>query len=308
MNIVHRQRERPAPARPRLRGRAGRNAAFGQSALASRLGSRVRDTEGLTYQIYSRFAQTDALDGVWLVNVNVAPQNLAKALSSTLDEIAKYAREGATDAEVAVQKNFFAGNYQVGLGSNAGVAAALVTAEKFGFGPALPRRVSRAIRAVTTAAGERRDAQALLARQAARGRGRRPGQRARLRRREEARLAFPDRSMRPPTRRAVALSAPLRAGAGRARLPGRQGHGDGPRARAPLRRGAARPGGAAQRRQADALRGHPVFVAQHATATCCRGCLAKWHGIAAGRPLAAEEEAHVVAAIARWLDRAAAPP
>jgi uncharacterized protein DUF4186 len=55
-------------------------------------------------------------------------------------------------------------------------------------------------------------------------------------------------------------------------------------------------------------RGHPVFVAQHATATCCRGCLAKWHGIAAGRPLAAEEEAHVVAAIARWLDRAAAPP
>ena len=24
-------------------------------------------------------------------------------------------------------------------------------------------------------------------------------------------------------------------------------------------------------------RGHPVFIAQHATATCCRGCLAKWH-------------------------------
>jgi hypothetical protein len=29
------------------------------------------------------------------------------------------------------------------------------------------------------------------------------------------------------------------------------------------------------------FRGHPVFIAQHATATCCRGCLAKWHGIAA---------------------------
>ena len=28
------------------------------------------------------------------------------------------------------------------------------------------------------------------------------------------------------------------------------------------------------------FRGHPVFVAQHATATCCRGCLEKWHGIA----------------------------
>jgi hypothetical protein len=50
------------------------------------------------------------------------------------------------------------------------------------------------------------------------------------------------------------------------------------------------------------FRGHPVFVAQHATATCCRGCLAKWHGIDAGRPLSADEQAHVVAAIARWLD------
>ncbi|WP_372584870.1 DUF4186 domain-containing protein, partial [Serratia marcescens] len=30
------------------------------------------------------------------------------------------------------------------------------------------------------------------------------------------------------------------------------------------------------------MRGHPVFVAQHATATCCRGCLEKWHGIPQG--------------------------
>ena len=50
-------------------------------------------------------------------------------------------------------------------------------------------------------------------------------------------------------------------------------------------------------------RGHPVFVAQHATATCCRSCLAKWHGIAAGRALAEEEQAHVVEAIMRWLGR-----
>ena len=47
--------------------------------------------------------------------------------------------------------------------------------------------------------------------------------------------------------------------------------------------------------------GHPVFVAQHATATCCRGCLAKWHAIPRGRELSAAERAHVVAAIERWL-------
>ena len=48
-------------------------------------------------------------------------------------------------------------------------------------------------------------------------------------------------------------------------------------------------------------RGHPVFVAQHATATCCRSCLAKWHGIAAGQELTDDEQAHVVSAIMRWL-------
>ena len=49
------------------------------------------------------------------------------------------------------------------------------------------------------------------------------------------------------------------------------------------------------------MRGHPVFIAQHATATCCRGCLAKWHGIEKGRQLGADEQRHVVDAIRRWL-------
>ncbi|HET7458658.1 MAG TPA: DUF4186 domain-containing protein [Gemmatimonadaceae bacterium] len=49
------------------------------------------------------------------------------------------------------------------------------------------------------------------------------------------------------------------------------------------------------------FRGHPVFVAQHATATCCRGCLEKWHAIPRGRELTDEEQAHVVAALRRWL-------
>ncbi|MFZ2029659.1 MAG: DUF4186 domain-containing protein [Vitreimonas sp.] len=49
------------------------------------------------------------------------------------------------------------------------------------------------------------------------------------------------------------------------------------------------------------MRGHPAFVAQHATATCCRSCLSKWHGIAPGKTLDQGERAHVIAAIARWL-------
>ena len=50
-------------------------------------------------------------------------------------------------------------------------------------------------------------------------------------------------------------------------------------------------------------RGHPVFVAQHATATCCRNCLARNHEIARGTPLTAEEQSYVVRVILRWIER-----
>jgi hypothetical protein len=49
------------------------------------------------------------------------------------------------------------------------------------------------------------------------------------------------------------------------------------------------------------MRGHPAFLAQHATATCCRGCLKKWHGIEKHRALTLTEIHYVVAVIRRWL-------
>jgi hypothetical protein len=54
-------------------------------------------------------------------------------------------------------------------------------------------------------------------------------------------------------------------------------------------------------------RGHPVFVAQHATATCCRTCLDRWHGIPTGRPLDDGEQAYVVDVICRWITLQYAP-
>ncbi|MGN6182810.1 MAG: M16 family metallopeptidase [Thermoanaerobaculia bacterium] len=127
------------------------NAALGQNSLSSRVGKRVRDTEGLSYNLFSRYLWSDVLPGVWLINVNVAPQNLEKALHSTMDEIRKFAKEGVTDAEVEAQKSFFAGNYQVGLGSNGGIALALVSAEKFGFGPKYLDEYPARIKKVTPA-------------------------------------------------------------------------------------------------------------------------------------------------------------
>jgi len=47
--------------------------------------------------------------------------------------------------------------------------------------------------------------------------------------------------------------------------------------------------------------GHPVFRAQHATATCCRNCLLKWHGISKEKKLADEELDYILRVIERWL-------
>lgn len=48
-------------------------------------------------------------------------------------------------------------------------------------------------------------------------------------------------------------------------------------------------------------KGHPVFIAQHATATCCRGCLEKWYKIAKKQPLSEKEQTYILSVIHTWL-------
>jgi len=55
------------------------------------------------------------------------------------------------------------------------------------------------------------------------------------------------------------------------------------------------------------MRGHPVFKAQHATGCCCRGCLAKWHGLPPGRELDEAEIAYVTAILIYWLREQVGP-
>ncbi len=51
------------------------------------------------------------------------------------------------------------------------------------------------------------------------------------------------------------------------------------------------------------MKGHPVFVAQHACACCCRGCLEKWHRIPRGRALTDTEVARIVNLLMAWIHR-----
>lgn len=49
------------------------------------------------------------------------------------------------------------------------------------------------------------------------------------------------------------------------------------------------------------MKGHPVFVAQHATATCCRGCICKWHKIQPGKELNKAQQEYLVDVIMTWI-------
>ena len=50
-------------------------------------------------------------------------------------------------------------------------------------------------------------------------------------------------------------------------------------------------------------KGHPVFIAQHATATCCRECIRKWHKMQPGRELSQVQQDYLVDVIMTWIDK-----
>ena len=49
------------------------------------------------------------------------------------------------------------------------------------------------------------------------------------------------------------------------------------------------------------MKNHPVFIAQHATATCCRNCLYKWHNIPKNKELSEKEIDYIVNIIMDWI-------
>lgn len=109
------------------------NSALGQSSLTSRLGVRVRDTEGLTYGIHSGFAATH-LAGPFAVSLTVKPESRDAAVAATLEEIHRFRREGMTPKELADEQSSHVGRFKVDLASNGGIAHALDAAVYYGLG------------------------------------------------------------------------------------------------------------------------------------------------------------------------------
>lgn len=50
------------------------------------------------------------------------------------------------------------------------------------------------------------------------------------------------------------------------------------------------------------MKGHPVFIAQHACACCCRGCLNKWYKVPIGVELTEIQQEKIVNLLMDWIE------
>lgn len=105
------------------------NSALGESTLSSRLGLQVRDNEGLTYGIGSRFMSPGFASGPWFIIVSVNPQNIDRAIDSSLAVLRGYLAEGIRADELEHEKSAAIGSSKVALATNAGLAAAMLGME-----------------------------------------------------------------------------------------------------------------------------------------------------------------------------------
>lgn len=102
------------------------NAILGHSTLSSRLGRRLRDAEGLTYGVISRFFGASLLDGPWAVSLSVGAGDLARATAAVREEAAKFVADGPTADELADEREAMAGAYRVALATPSGTAYELL--------------------------------------------------------------------------------------------------------------------------------------------------------------------------------------
>jgi zinc protease len=127
------------------------NSALGESTLSSRLGLQVRDKEGLTYGIGSRFRAPSLAAGPWYISVSVNPNNVEQAINSATNVLRDYVKNGIRPDELADEKSSAIGGFKVSLSTNAGLASALWNAEFYHLGPDYVDRYPQLIQAVTVA-------------------------------------------------------------------------------------------------------------------------------------------------------------
>jgi zinc protease len=104
------------------------NFIFGGSTLASRLGDRIRQKDGLSYGANSSFTAS-SLDPVASLTLTIStnPVNIDKVASAVMEELQRYLKDGPTEKEVSDAKRAFVEAQKVGRSSDGAIAAEIVS-------------------------------------------------------------------------------------------------------------------------------------------------------------------------------------
>ncbi|MFN8660749.1 MAG: pitrilysin family protein [Thermomicrobiales bacterium] len=109
------------------------NLILGRLGLMGRLGTEVRDKQGLAYYVFSQVEPRR--DGtLWSARAGVDPSNIERALASIRMELERLRREPVSETELADAKSYLIGVLPLALESNDGVAASLLSLEEYGLG------------------------------------------------------------------------------------------------------------------------------------------------------------------------------
>jgi zinc protease len=101
------------------------NYILGQSGLGGRLGSKIRDEEGLAYEVSSSF-DANLGEGPFVIRAGVSPEQVDRTLSLIKEEVQKMRTKGVTEQEVAVAKGYLINSLPIKLESNEGIARELM--------------------------------------------------------------------------------------------------------------------------------------------------------------------------------------
>jgi zinc protease len=109
------------------------NNILGQYSMGGRLGDSIRERQGMAYYTFSSL-DANVAGGPLTIRAGVGPANVDRAVASIDDEIARFAREGATEQELRESQQYLIGSMPRALETGAAITTFLQTAEFFGLG------------------------------------------------------------------------------------------------------------------------------------------------------------------------------
>jgi len=124
------------------------NMILGRLGMGGRLGEQVREQQGMAYYCYSGL-EADLGAGPWSAIAGVNPANVERAIAAILREVSQFIADGPTDQELSDARDYLTGSLVLGLETNDGIAATLLTIERHDLGLDYIDRYPAIIGAVT---------------------------------------------------------------------------------------------------------------------------------------------------------------